>query len=61
MSDNEEEFQEKLEYILLENLLKDIPPFEGDFVLPDLSNTFPSDWDDYEDRVDDSSLFNPNK
>lgn len=62
MSDDKEE---SIEYILLENMLKNMPVCD-EFILPDLSNTFPTDWDiseyhDYDDRVDDSSLFNPNK
>lgn len=58
MSDDKEELVDG--YILLENMLKDMPVYDG-FILPDLSDTFPTDWDDYEDRIDDSSLFNPNK
>ncbi len=55
MSDDNEEKSDG--YILLENMLKDMP-----VCLPDLSDGFHVDWgDDYEDRVDDSSLFNPNK
>ena len=51
----------KDEYTLLKDLLKNLTDNDELFTLPDLSDTFPSDWDDYEDRVDDSSLFNPNK
>ena len=64
MSDDNEEKSDG--YILLENLLKDMPVIDR-FILPDFNDTFPDfndafDYlDDFEDRIDDSSLFNPNK
>lgn len=62
MSDDKEE---SIEYILLENMRQDIFNYDS-FILPDLSDAFPTGWDiieynDYEDSIDDSSLFNPNK